>query len=399
MSSLGAVQANFGRAEAAATLFEAAWEKQADQEILVRWANARLELGELEQAAELFAQAHAGRESMSEAMQAFHAASYAQLKVIEGNVDQALDLAQTAAEVAPVGSVDEVFATDTLAQVLFHSGDWPRAVEAGRRALALGIDYYGDPHLQVATSRNNLALFLGRLGEDEEALDLLEQATRDFETLLGSDDPRLAVTYSNLGNRRSLQRRFEPAITAYDRALQLTALHYGNDHSWIGLILGYKGRNAQRMGELDTAADLFRQAMVTLGDSPNHRGRVRLAWASNEALVGDLEAALEMLDLARMDLESVHPEGHPQRLAIDELKAQIHLEQGEDEAAAVLISKLRQTSPDGSPALNLLEAQTAAKTHDCEQARRLWSDLDQSTEMEKPVLFRLAMQAIERTCS
>lgn len=399
MAALGTVQANFGRPEQAAELFAASWQARNDPEILVRWANARLESGDTDGADELFQQAHAERASMKAAMQAFLGASYAQLKVTQGDIDSALEIAREAAAVAPVGSVDEVYAVDTLAQIHFHAGDVENAASVGERALSAAIDYYGESHLQVATSRNNLALFKGRLGLDAEALALLERATDDFEQLLGPEDPRLATTYSNLGNRRSQQGQFPEAISALERAMVLTRQHYGDDHPWVGLIHGYFGQTYQRMGQTDRAGGEFERALAVLADEPRLRSRVVLAAVANRILLGDLDQARADLAAAKRDVELASPTGHPRRARVLELEALIALQIDDYGSYRNLLARLTVAEAADSDAIRLLEIQAGARTGSCDIARAAWNGLTDDVELKRAALYRTARSALERSCS
>ena len=398
MAALGTVQANFGRPEPAEKLFEASFAARRDLEVLVRWANARLELGDVDGAAELFEQAHADRTSMRPAMQAFHGASYAQLEVMQSDLERARTLAEEAAGVAPAGSVDEVYAVDTLAQVMFHLGDMARAAEVGRRALDAAIAYYGEPHLQVATSRNNLALFVGRLGRDAEALALLEQATKDFEQLLGPDDPRLATSLSNLANRRSEQGQLVSAMEAHANALRLTRLHYGDDHSWVGLIIGYRGQTLQRMGRFEEAEREFTQALAALEDAPQYRGRVGLANAANHVALGQPDKARAAWVVAAEDIAASHPENHPRHLRVRELDALIALTAGELDAAEAEIDGLTAAEQADVESLRLLRIHLDALRGDCTSAHAAWAEVEPDLEMKKAALFRAAQSEISGNC-
>jgi len=398
MAALGTVQANFGRARPAAELFEASFAARPDLETLVRWANARLELGDNEGAARLFEQAHAERAVMRPAMQAFHAASYAQLEVLRGDLPAALALAEEAASVAPSGSVDEVYAVDTLAQVAFHAGDMERAAEVGQRALAAAIAYYGELHLQVATSRNNLALIVSRLDRDVEALALLEQATDDFEQLLGPEDPRLATSWSNLANRRSEQGQLDAAMEAHANAERLTRMHYGDDHPWVGLIQGYRALTLQRMGRLEEAATEYRQAMAALAEAPQFRGRVGLAQVGNLVLLNRLDAARVALDVAAADIEAAHPEGHPRHLRVYELRALIELSGTSPSAARPWLDLLAAAAGADDESLRLLRTHAAARDGDCSAVREQWSEVDPAAEMKKAALFRAARSMVTSVC-
>ncbi|MEN1727375.1 MAG: serine/threonine-protein kinase, partial [Pseudomonadota bacterium] len=327
LDTLGAVQSNLGRWEEAAALFEASWSEEENLETLVRWANARLETGDTERATELFERAHLQRQAMTPAMQAFHGASYAQLKVMQDDLTAAESLASEAARVAPNGSVDQVYATDTYGQVLFYTGQVTRAIEVGEQALEMAIRFYGDPHMQVATSRNNLAIFLGRAGRGAKALALLEQATVDFAQIFGEDDAQMATTYSSLGNRRSQQGQFGAALEVLDLASAVTRQHFGDADPLIGLNDGYRGETFLRMGELQSAAEAFDLALGALVDHRRYRHRVWPSAIANQVLQGEFDP--EALGLARAiaEFEAAYSDDHPWRLRLLELEALVALEQ------------------------------------------------------------------------
>lgn len=398
LASLGTVQANFGRAESAANLFQASFSAIPDLEILVRWANANLELGDVQGAAARFEQAHAQRQAMSPEMQAFHGASYAQLQVLRGDIETALTLAREAAAVAPAASVDEVFALDTLAQVLIYAEAFAEAEQVGRRALGAAIAYYGEPHLQVATSRNNLAFSLTRLGQEEAALALLEQAAADFQQLLGVDDPRLATVWNNLANRRSEQGKLDAALSAHENALRLTRLHHGDEHPWIGLILGSRALTLQRLGRISEADALFQEAIEVLADAPEHRGRVGLGYVANQVLLGRLDAARLSLAQTRSDIEASHPADHPRATQLLEAAALVALASDQLGEAESLLRALESRSGGDPETLRLLKVQAAARNGDCERADSLWNDRDPRSEVKLAAFFKAASTALSQRC-
>ncbi|MEM1082206.1 MAG: tetratricopeptide repeat protein, partial [Pseudomonadota bacterium] len=398
LASLGTVHANFGRMEPASALFERSYDANPDLEILVRWANAMLELGDNDGAADLFEQAHARRATMSPEMQAFHGASYAQLEVLRGQLDTARRLAEEAARVAPAGSVDEVYAVDTLAQVLFHSGDIEAAARVGQQALNVAIDYYGDPHLQVSTSRNNLALFLGRLGQDEQALALLEQAVEDVTELLGPDDPRLTVGLSNLANRRSDQGQLSAAIEAHDQALRLTRQHYGESHPSVGLIQGNRALTLMRQGALLEAEAEFRAALALLDETPLYRVRVGLAATGNHVLLGQLEQAEALLDVVSDDVDQLYPTDHARHGSVLEMRALIALESNDTEEANRLLALLDRFDAADTARLRLLQVQAAAQAGDCDSALSAWAAVDPAAEFKKAALYRAASSVLSSGC-
>jgi CHAT domain-containing protein/tetratricopeptide (TPR) repeat protein len=219
----------------------------------------------------------------------------------------------------PAGAADDPLAeANALNQqgvTLYQKGNYPDAVAAYQRALALREQALGPDHPDVATSLNNLGAAYeaeSRFGEaepllkralaiDEKALgpedagvatDLnnlavlywaegrydeaeapLQRALSIYEKTLGPDAPDLAQSINNLALLYMTEGRYPAAEPLYKRALAIFEKTLGPEHLNVAQALNNLAELYQNEGRYDKAEPLFKRALtireqVLGGDSP-----------------------------------------------------------------------------------------------------------------------------------
>ena len=150
---------------------------------------------------------------------------------------------------------------NTLGEVYYELGDLAKAEPLYREALAIRTKLYGNEHLEVAESLDNLALVLEDQNKLAEAEAMMREALRIERALLGSDHPQVAVHLSNLSLlfacRPRFQRRKRCSATRW-RCASGTWVRTVPD---VAVSMNILALILQDQGKLDEAETLQRQAL------------------------------------------------------------------------------------------------------------------------------------------
>ncbi len=175
-----------------------------------------------------------------------------------------------------------------------RAGDYPTAVGAARRALALDEARLLPDNPRVATDLNNLAQFYQATGRYAEAEPLFERALAIDEKALGPDHPDLATDLNNLAMLYDDTGRYADAEPLMKRALAITEKALGPDYPDLAAELNNLAGLYDDTGRYADAEPLFERALAidekALG--PDHPGVAR--GLGNLALVYEARAAMPM---------------------------------------------------------------------------------------------------------
>ncbi|MEA5470882.1 tetratricopeptide repeat protein [Spirulina sp. 06S082] len=109
-------------------------------------------------------------------------------------------------------------------------GLYSQAEPYSKQCLLVVRDRFGEEHLHVATSLNNLALLYGSQGRYEEAEPLYLQALELSQKLLGEEHPDVATSLNNLALLYHSQGRYEKAEPLYLQAVEILMSRLGVEH-------------------------------------------------------------------------------------------------------------------------------------------------------------------------
>jgi tetratricopeptide (TPR) repeat protein len=143
--------------------------------------------------------------------------------------------------------------------VLAKEGKLSEAESLHREALAIRRKVFGEEHVEVASSLDNLALTLRAAGRLEEAETLERQALAMRRKLLGGEE-NLAVagSFNNLGMILQDREQLAEAESAFRDSLRLESKILGADHPSIGIIRQHLIdvlKREHKVGEADALAN------------------------------------------------------------------------------------------------------------------------------------------------
>lgn len=140
-------------------------------------------------------------------------------------------------------------------------GEFERARDLWQRALSELERDLGPEHQRVGTMHANLALALEDLGDFAGALAAYEQAVRIGEAN-DPDDPRLALTLSNLGELKRLMGDLEGARRCHERALAIRLDKLGPEHQHVANSLNNLAIVERLSGNAGRAIELYEQSLA-----------------------------------------------------------------------------------------------------------------------------------------
>jgi tetratricopeptide (TPR) repeat protein len=140
-------------------------------------------------------------------------------------------------------------------------GDYPRALECGKKHLRLRKESVGEQHPDYIGSLSNLGNIHVRLGNDAEALPLYQEALQKRKEVLGERHPHylaslnnLAILYRNMGD-------YAEALPLYQEALQKGRKALGEQHPDYLKSLNNLAILYENMGNYAEALPLYQEAL------------------------------------------------------------------------------------------------------------------------------------------
>ena len=252
------------------------------------------------------------------------------------------------------GDSEKARVLSDLATLLQLRGEFEEAEMLTRQALAL--------ERAKGASSPILAGILNTLGEvlrNRNAFDEAESALREAVSIYRSrmgDTAETVAALNNLGAVLRARADYTGATGAYQEALERVHRIHGEEHPYIGTILGNLGRLALVVGDLDGAEQHMLDALALYQRlvAPEHP-RIALTWHNIARLrrhQGRLEEALETSDRALELLRANVGDDHVWMAAAFIVRGAIFLDLGELDRAATLLehslaSRTRALGSDG----------------------------------------------------
>jgi serine/threonine protein kinase/tetratricopeptide (TPR) repeat protein len=151
---------------------------------------------------------------------------------------------------------------NTLGTVYEELGDYSKAGDMLRQALALRKSVFGGKDRRVADSLHDLGGLLKDQGEPAEAESLFRQALALRRELFGNDYPEVASSLDALGVALSDQGKLRQAEEIHRQALALRKRLLGDEHVDVAVSLHNLGNVLLMEGKHPEAEALFRQVLA-----------------------------------------------------------------------------------------------------------------------------------------
>ncbi len=214
---------------------------------------------------------------------------------------------------------DMARAYNSLAITAWERGDTARALQYQRRAIEA---WRATPHEgQSSGGLFNMAMILASIGENAQALELLDEAGAMRLRQYGATHPLVGDNERLRGEVLDALGRTAEAEAALRNAVRLTRAGYGDAHSHTRQALISLARFRARHGAADAGADLAAQGRIA-GDDVEQRKASWLAraYAAEAACRQQPRAARLQLDALLAELQLAMPEGGSVRRAISAIR-------------------------------------------------------------------------------
>ena len=156
-----------------------------------------------------------------------------------------------------------------LAVIAGRRGEWEKAEQLTREALALLVGPLGHDHPRVLEARRDQAAFASRRpGGIEPAVALLRDLLADQRQIFGPEHEQVLWTQLTLAAHLADLGRYDEARRLYEESLAVLGEKLGPDHLAVGVSLVGLGHTLERAGDLDGAERALRRGLLI------HRARM-----------------------------------------------------------------------------------------------------------------------------
>jgi tetratricopeptide (TPR) repeat protein len=160
--------------------------------------------------------------------------------------------------------LDVAASYNNLGSAYHHKGDLDQAIRYHNKALKIWLDIFGEKHPHVATTYNNLGGVYHHKGDLDQAIDHYNKALRiqlDLFDLFGEKHPDVARSYNNLGVGYGDKGDFDQAIDYYHKALKIWLDLFGEKHPDVARSYNNLGSAWRDKGDFDQAIDYHNKAL------------------------------------------------------------------------------------------------------------------------------------------
>jgi tetratricopeptide (TPR) repeat protein len=127
-------------------------------------------------------------------------------------------------------SVEAIHEKQAYANTIFRLGQYEKSLELQRQCLDMKIQLFGERHIEVTASYNNIGCICDFLGRSEEALEIHKKSLEIEIESLGERDVNVATSYGNIGNTYYYLGRFDEALEYHKKSLDIRIEAFGDRH-------------------------------------------------------------------------------------------------------------------------------------------------------------------------
>ncbi len=220
---------------------------------------------------------------------------------------------------------------NNAAFVLMQSGEYRQAVTRYSAALDALRRAHGPAHRDVGTTLGNLGHLYGELGEFDRGLQHLKQARVILESLDPKGSSELAAVHSFTASVYDLARRYPEAVKEGLKALAMTQAIEGASSPQAGVMLTNLGNIYNKQGRYQEALEALTKGLELIDAAapggPNSAATVATIGTVHRNL-GDLPRALASLQDAVDRWTRVYGARHPDIVQALHMQGHIHQERG-----------------------------------------------------------------------
>jgi CHAT domain-containing protein/Tfp pilus assembly protein PilF len=158
-------------------------------------------------------------------------------------------------------AIDEANRLDALVTRLYSQGRYEEAIPQAKRALEITESIYGENHLNVATTLNNIAQLYSVSGRFMEAESSYKRSIQICENALGADHEEVTKSLNNLALLYRSTGKFNDAEKLLKRSMEIIKNKWGSEHPVYALLLNNLALTYDAMGRYGDAEPLYNNSL------------------------------------------------------------------------------------------------------------------------------------------
>ncbi len=237
---------------------------------------------------------------------------------------------------------------EDLANSYWSAGRTQDAITLEERILADAVAILGDKHADTLIYRANLATSYWSAGRTQDAIALEEQVLADCATILGDSHPDTLTARANLATSYLSAGRTQDAIALEEQILADCATILGDKHPDTLTIRANLAASYWSAGRTEDAVILAEQVLTDretiLGDKHRHTLTARSILASSYLSAGRTQDAVDLAEQVLTDRETILGDQHPETLTAGSILASSYWSAGRTQDAIALQEHVLEVS-------------------------------------------------------
>ncbi|MCU0843435.1 MAG: tetratricopeptide repeat protein [Spirochaetes bacterium] len=217
--------------------------------------------------------------------------------------------------------------------VLYHLGEYPRAVEHYEKARAYYVTAYGRDHLYSAHVYQPMGDVLRAMGKFDRAIELFNLTLGIYERAYGEAHQHTAGVYINLGEVYRALGDTDRAVEYHAMALGIYKRSLGEKHVHTATALMYLGGAYKSRGSYSEAINAYSEAAAiyrgSLGEGHSYIGTAYTNLGGACEPAGDYDRALEFYRKALPIYLRTFGGQHPHTATLYNNLGLVHFKKGE----------------------------------------------------------------------
>lgn len=275
----------------------------------------------------------------------------------------------------PANAPDIAATLNDIALILDLQGHHEEALRDYEQSLSIEERAFGEHHPRVARTLNNLAIVLGTIGDNDAALRRYARALEIWRSAYGNNHRMVAITVLNMGVVYQATKKYGRARKAYEEAIQIWTNAKGRDRAYLANAFTNLGDLYETQGQCKKALGYYERGLATweevVGADHPDIAYALVGLGSCTLKLGNARRAVPFVERA-LDLRTKHRVDASDIAEAEFLLARaLWADRGERKRASALAERARNRYlAEGEPAAKALSEVTAWLTAHGESRNR-----------------------------
>ncbi|MEM7106719.1 MAG: CHAT domain-containing protein [Bacteroidota bacterium] len=185
-----------------------------------------------------------------------------QVYLRKGDYDVAASIFEKAEARSKPMTPEKASSLNNIGLTLHSTGNYEEAITYLRRAYDIRLSYFGENSEEIAASYNDLGFVLSR-SDPDQALTNYEKALSIYKQKLGVNNQKVAQSLLNLAIIYLQQEFYGDAVNNLNEALSIWQELYEDGHPNEGIIYYYLAQNSKAIGQANAELEYLELAKTT----------------------------------------------------------------------------------------------------------------------------------------